>query len=103
MLGKTGPGTVDVPGTTGPVCLGPAPMTPPGGGTVCTNTGTVITSAFEGTVCAKAGAATTAANAAMASSLIIRVTPPLMSRALRELFVRRTGAFCELFRCLNLT
>jgi len=76
MLGKTGPGTVDVPGKTGPVCLGPAPMTPPGGGIVCTNTGTVISSGVEGTVCAKAGAATTAANAAMVSSLIIRVTPP---------------------------
>jgi hypothetical protein len=76
MLGKTGPGTVDVPGKTGPVCLGPAPMNPPGGSTVCTNTGTVISSGVEGTVCAKAGAATTAANAAMVSSLIIRVTPP---------------------------
>jgi len=104
MLGKTGPGTVDVPGTTGPVCLGPAPMTPPGGGTVCTNTGTVITSAFEGTVCAKAGAATAAANAAMTSSLIIRVTPPFNEpRALRKLLVRRSGAFRELFRYLNLT
>jgi hypothetical protein len=98
MLGKTGPGTVDVPGKTGPVCLGPAPMTPPGGGTVCTNTGTVITSAFEGTVCAKAGAATAAANAVMVSNLIIRVTRLLMPRALRELLVRRIGAFREIFR-----
>ena len=73
MLGKIGPGTLDVPGTTGPSCLGPAPMTPPGGNT---GTGTVITSGFEGTVCAKAGAATAAVNAAMVSSLIIRVTPP---------------------------
>ena len=73
MLGKTGPGTLDVPGKTGPVCLGPAPMMPPGGNT---GTGTVITSGFEGTVCAKAGATTEVANAAMVSSLIMRVTPP---------------------------
>src|SRR5215468_12452425 len=102
MLGKSGPGTLDVPGTTGPSCNGPAPMTPPGGNTG-TGTGTVITSGFTGTACAKAGAATAAANAAMVSSLIIRVTPHFNVLRLARFLVRPTGAFGEILRYLNLT
>jgi len=75
MFGKTGPGTLDVPGTTGPSCNGPAPMPPVRGGTVCANAGATITALREGTVCANAGAVIAAANAAMVSSLSIQITP----------------------------
>jgi hypothetical protein len=67
LLRKTRPGMDDVPGRTGSFCLGAAPNP----------------RHFERTR-AEAGAATAATNAAMMSSLIIRiirVTPPFNGRA----------------------
>lgn len=38
-LGNVGPGTVAVPGATGPLCRGAAPKRPGRGGSVCANAG----------------------------------------------------------------